>query len=158
MPDHCGRRKRDHAHAACSYSWICPPRTFRLVTELGGESNASSPLSTPTSEDRDYAPRVEARVGNAYLRESTSRKSQRWREKREREKVPHEGSISWSLSVRAGMRVILIGLLLGLCACASPKPDALAADYKFEPYPGSQWYEPDGEAVPKESGVINAIT
>lgn len=56
------------------------------------------------------------------------------------------------------MRGILIVLLLVFGACASPKTGALAADYEFEPYPGSQWYAPDGEAVPKESGVINAIT
>ncbi len=34
----------------------------------------------------------------------------------------------------------------------------LSADSDFQPYPGSRWYDPNGERVPFESNVINAIT
>ena len=39
------------------------------------------------------------------------------------------------------------------------EPEApLSKEVSFEPYPGSQWYGPDGEPVPKKSEIINAIT
>ena len=34
----------------------------------------------------------------------------------------------------------------------------LDSEYEFEPYPGSRWYGPDGDEIPDESFVINAIT
>lgn len=34
----------------------------------------------------------------------------------------------------------------------------LSSDYKFEPYPGSTWYGPDGEPVSEDTNIINAIT
>ena len=59
------------------------------------------------------------------------------------------------------MKPAVMAILLALVAC-SPRaiePDApLSPDVAFEPYPGSQWYEPNGEPIPAESGVINAIT
>jgi hypothetical protein len=39
---------------------------------------------------------------------------------------------------------------------SSPPP--LRRDFEFEPFPGSRWYGPDGEPVPDESNVVNAIT
>jgi hypothetical protein len=59
------------------------------------------------------------------------------------------------------MRAVALSILFALVGCAPGviEPDApLSADVDFEPYPGSQWYDPDGRPVPKESGVINAIT
>lgn len=34
----------------------------------------------------------------------------------------------------------------------------LASDYEFEPFPGSTWYGPDGEAISRDTNIINAIT
>jgi hypothetical protein len=34
----------------------------------------------------------------------------------------------------------------------------LSSDYEFEPYPGSTWYGPDGEPIPEDTNIINAIT
>ena len=34
----------------------------------------------------------------------------------------------------------------------------LVADFEFEDYPGSQWYGPDGEKIPKKAEIINVIT
>lgn len=34
----------------------------------------------------------------------------------------------------------------------------LVSEYEFEPFPGSTWYGPDGEAVSHETNIINAIT
>ena len=61
--------------------------------------------------------------------------------------------------------------MIGLAACgpgtSEPPPDSspgavpateLESDYEFEPYPGSTWYGPDGEEIPDESSIINAIT
>ena len=53
-------------------------------------------------------------------------------------------------------------LLLMFAACsASPSPietsSPLSAEVRFEAYPGSQWYGPDGDPVPEESNIINAI-
>lgn len=69
------------------------------------------------------------------------------------------------------MKNLLVGALIALVACGSdttgPRSvdaagDApssrLETDYRYEPYPGSQWYGPDGHEVPMESNVINAIT
>ena len=39
-----------------------------------------------------------------------------------------------------------------------PVVNDLVSDFDFEPYPGSQWYGPDGDEVPMDSNVINAIT
>ena len=63
--------------------------------------------------------------------------------------------------------------LLVLSACTEDKrvpagsvPDtnggaaesALVADFEYEGYPGSQWYGPDGEEIPKKAEIINVIT
>ena len=70
------------------------------------------------------------------------------------------------------MRSLLYAALLVLGACSTPSEPAdetigapnepaserLDASYEFEPYPGSRWYDPNGEEIPDESNVINAIT
>ncbi|HEX2240329.1 MAG TPA: hypothetical protein VHJ82_04235 [Actinomycetota bacterium] len=69
------------------------------------------------------------------------------------------------------MRRLLIIALLTVAACApdateprsaqtpgDPTRPQLETDYRFEAYPGSQWYGPDGDEIPEESRVINAIT
>ncbi len=65
-------------------------------------------------------------------------------------------------------RLVIIGLVtLAACGPGTTEPSSpeasqgrisLESDYEFEPYPGSQWYGPDGEEVPKEASIINAIT
>ena len=50
-------------------------------------------------------------------------------------------------------------MALAACSAQSIEPDApLSRDVAFEPYPGVQWYYPDGEPVPDESDTINAIS
>lgn len=44
----------------------------------------------------------------------------------------------------------------GFAATANGNP-ALQSDVRFEAYPGSPWYGPDGEPVPPKSGIINVI-
>ena len=76
-------------------------------------------------------------------------------------------------------RMITVGgvalLSLGLASCqngdqpevssrapvttaAAQSPIELESTYEFEPYPGSRWYDPNGEDVSEGSNVINAIT
>ena len=59
------------------------------------------------------------------------------------------------------MRAALVTVALALVAC-SPQPiepdGPLSEEVVFEPYPGTQWYGRDGEPIPAESEVINAIS
>ena len=59
------------------------------------------------------------------------------------------------------MKRLLVLVLIVMVAC-SPEfinPSApLRSDFEFEAYPGSQWYGRNGEPVPEESEIINAIT
>ena len=64
-------------------------------------------------------------------------------------------------------RILMVVLLL-LGACGSNRApqdlqdagssEELRTEFDFEPYPGSQWYEPNGDEIPEESGIINVIT
>jgi hypothetical protein len=66
------------------------------------------------------------------------------------------------------MRHTLIVALVLFSACspnqsAEPSGDLessgkLANEFHFEAYPGSQWYGPNGDEIPQESEIINAIT
>jgi len=59
------------------------------------------------------------------------------------------------------MKRATIAILLALAACSPQEtdPDAsLSPEVTFAPYPGSQWYGPDGQPIPAESGIVNAIT
>jgi hypothetical protein len=59
------------------------------------------------------------------------------------------------------MRAVALSILFALVACAPEAidPDApLSADVDFEPSPGSQWYDAEGQPVAKDSGVISAFT
>ena len=52
-----------------------------------------------------------------------------------------------------------VAVALVACSPQGIEPDeSLSRDVAFEPYPGVQWYDPNGEAVPEESETINAIT
>lgn len=70
------------------------------------------------------------------------------------------------MSPRAFPLLLSLLFLPGSCARetggpytdSAGEPPRLETSFEFEPYPGSQWYGPDGDAVPKESGVVNAIT
>lgn len=65
------------------------------------------------------------------------------------------------------MFVILL-LALGACASSAPEADpdavskeatgALSSEYRYEEFPGSRWYGPDGEPVSHETNIINVIT
>ncbi|HEV3471603.1 MAG TPA: hypothetical protein VG408_00140 [Actinomycetota bacterium] len=65
---------------------------------------------------------------------------------------------------------MIIGLL-SLASCTSgpqgpvsqPTTEGVAktgleADYEFEAFPGSRWYGPNGDEIPVEGNIINAIT
>ncbi|MDQ3956826.1 MAG: hypothetical protein M3273_00735 [Actinomycetota bacterium] len=64
--------------------------------------------------------------------------------------------------------LLILGVLsLTACAGATTEPGALQpgeagtalqTEYEFEPFPGSRWYGPDGDEIPEDSNVINAIT
>lgn len=59
------------------------------------------------------------------------------------------------------MKVAVIAAMFALVACSPQaiEPGApLSREVAFEPYPGVQWYAPDGEPVPDKSETINAIT
>ena len=70
------------------------------------------------------------------------------------------------------MQRLLCAALLVLSACSTPSEPAdkgvdapkepssarLDTSYEYEPYPGSVWYDPNGDEVPEETNVINAIT
>ena len=55
--------------------------------------------------------------------------------------------------------LVVAAVALAACSAQSIEHDApLSRDVAFEPYPGVQWYDPDGEPVPDESDTINAIS
>jgi hypothetical protein len=59
------------------------------------------------------------------------------------------------------MKAVVAALALVLAACSpeAMEPGApLSQDVAFKPYPGVQWYAPDGDPVPEKSEKINAIT
>ena len=59
------------------------------------------------------------------------------------------------------MRAAVVAAVFALVACSPQaiEPDApLSREVVFEPYPGVQWYDPDGEPVPDKSETINAIS